>query len=134
MPLKLISLKLYSLLMNSNKSDIQNWFLRLFTAIFTYLTQLAFANRSSNMDSIEKNFSEHFSSEEKKGAMASWKAKVPLKIVREQCKISEDQKIKEIKSLWIIKMDKSKYLKKLMDSMPRRLEEVIARQDASTKY
>jgi hypothetical protein len=27
-------------------------------------------------------------------AMALWKAKVPLKTVREQCKISEDQRIK----------------------------------------
>ncbi len=65
--------------------------------------------------------------------MALWKAKVPLKTVREQFKISEDQRIKEIKRLWIIKMDKSEYLK-LMDSMPRRLEEVIVRQGASTKY
>ena len=134
MPLKLISLKLYSILMNSNKSDIQSWFFLLFTAIFTYRTQLTFANRSSNMDSIEKNFSKHFSSEEKKVAMALWKAKVPLKTVREQCKISEDQRIKDIKRLWIIKMDNSEYLKKLMDSMPRRLEEVIARKGASIKY
>jgi hypothetical protein len=66
--------------------------------------------------------------------MALWKAKVPLKTVREQCRISEDQRIKEIKRVWIIKMDNSKYLKKLMDSMPRRLQEVIARQGASTKY
>jgi hypothetical protein len=86
------------------------------------------------MDSIEKNFSKHFSSEEKKVAMALWKAKVPLKTFREQWKILEDQRIKEIKRLWIIKMDKSEYLKKLMDSMPRRLEEVIARKGASIKY
>jgi hypothetical protein len=79
------------------------------------------------MDTIEKNFSKHFSSEEKKVAMALWKDKVPLKTVREQCKISEDQRIKEIKRLWIIKMDYYKYLKKLMDSMPRKLEEVIAK-------
>jgi hypothetical protein len=59
---------------------------------------------------------------------------VPLKTVREQFKISEDQRFKEIKRLWIIKMDKSEYLKKIMDSMPRRLEEVIVRQGASTKY
>ena len=120
--------------MNSNKFEIQNWFFQLFTAIFTYRTQSTFANRSSNMDSIEKNFSKHFSSEEKKVAMALWKAKVPLKTFREQWKILGDQRIKEIKRLWIIKMDKSEYLKKLMDSMPRRLEEVIARQGASTKY
>ncbi len=59
---------------------------------------------------------------------------MPLKTDREQCKISEDQRIKEIKRLWIIKMDNSKYVKKLMDSMLRRLQEVIARQGASTKY
>jgi hypothetical protein len=82
------------------------------------------------MDSIEKKFSKHFSSEEKKVAIALWKAKVPLKTVREQFKISEDQRIKEIKRLWIIKMDKSVF----MDSMPRRLEEVILRQGVSTKY
>ncbi len=59
-----------------------------------------------------------------------WKAKVPLKTVREQFKISEDQRIKEIKRLWIITLDKSVF----MDSMPRRLEEVILRQGVSTKY
>jgi hypothetical protein len=59
-----------------------------------------------------------------------WKAKVSLKTVREQFKISEDQRIKEIKRLWIIKMDKSMF----MESMPRRLEEVILRQGVSTKY
>jgi transposase len=32
--------------------------------------------------------------------------------------------ITEIKRLWLIKMDDSDYLRKLMDSMPRRLEEV----------
>jgi hypothetical protein len=35
------------------------------------------------MDSIEENFSKHFSSEEKKTAIALWKAKVPLTSVRE---------------------------------------------------
>jgi hypothetical protein len=39
-----------------------------------------------------------------------------------------DEWIAEIKKLWIIKMDDSEYLKKLVDSMPRKLEEVIARQ------
>ncbi len=42
--------------------------------------------------------------------MALWKAKVPLKTVREQCKVLKDQRIKEIKRLWIIKIDNSKYL------------------------
>jgi hypothetical protein len=31
-------------------------------------------------------------------------------------------------------MDNSTYLKKLMDSMPRRLQEVIVRLGTSTKY
>jgi BRCT domain type II-containing protein len=47
---------------------------------------------------------------------------------------ARNQRIKEIKRLWIIKMDNTEYLKKLMDGMPRRLEEVFARQGASTKY
>jgi hypothetical protein len=86
------------------------------------------------MDAIEENFSKHFSSEEKKVAVALWKAKEPLKTVREHCKISEDQRTNEIKRLWIIKMDDSENLEELVDSMPSRLEEVIARQGASTKY
>jgi hypothetical protein len=60
-------------------------------------------------------------------AIALWKAKVPLKAIREQW-------ITEIKRLWLIKMDDSDYLRKLVDSMPRRLKEVIVRQGASTKY
>jgi hypothetical protein len=44
-----------------------------------------------------------------------------------------DEWIKEIKRLQIIKMDDSEYLKKRLDSKPRRLDEVIARQGASTK-
>ncbi len=44
---------------------------------------------------------------------------------------SEDQ---EIKRLGIINMDDSEYLEMLVDSMPSRLEEVIARQGACTKY
>jgi hypothetical protein len=52
---------------------------------------------------------------------------------QETMQISEYQRIKEIKRLWIIKMNKSEYLKKLMDSMPWWLEEVIVRQGASTK-
>jgi hypothetical protein len=47
---------------------------------------------------------------------------------------SMDKWIKEIKSLWIIKMVDSRVPEKLADSMPRRLEEVIARQGASIKY
>ncbi len=42
--------------------------------------------------------------------------------------------ILEIKRLWTIRMEDSDYLKKLVESMPRRLAEVIEREGASTKY
>ncbi len=35
----------------------------------------------------------------------------------------------EIKKLWVLKMDNSQYLKKLMESMPDRIQEVIARDE-----
>jgi hypothetical protein len=40
------------------------------------------------MDAIVNNFSKHFSNGEKKVAIALWKAKVPLKTIREQCNMS----------------------------------------------
>ncbi len=40
----------------------------------------------------------------------------------------------EIKRLWMIKMADSQYLKSLVESMPRRLAEVIERGGATTKY
>ncbi len=40
----------------------------------------------------------------------------------------------EIKKLWAIKMADSGYLKKLLESMPRRLQDVIERGGACTKY
>jgi hypothetical protein len=47
---------------------------------------------------------------------------------------SMDQWILEIKRLWTIRMEDSDYLKRLVESMPRRLAEVIEREGASTKY
>jgi hypothetical protein len=47
---------------------------------------------------------------------------------------SVDQWILEIKRLLTIRMEDSDYLKKLVESMPRRLAEVIERKSASTKY
>jgi hypothetical protein len=41
------------------------------------------------MDAIDENSSKHFTSEKKKIAIALWKAKVPQKIIWEQCKMSE---------------------------------------------
>jgi 23S rRNA A2030 N6-methylase RlmJ len=40
----------------------------------------------------------------------------------------------EIKRLWTEKMDNSELLKKLVESMPRRLQEVIDREGNATKY
>jgi hypothetical protein len=40
----------------------------------------------------------------------------------------------EIKKLWILRMDDSQYLKKLMESMPDRIQEVIARDGNATHY
>ena len=48
--------------------------------------------------------------------------------------VGEKEWIQDIKRLWTIKMENSEFRKKLVDSMPRRLEEVIERQGASTKY
>jgi hypothetical protein len=42
--------------------------------------------------------------------------------------------ILEIKRTWTIRMEDSDYLKKLVESMQRRLAEVIEREGASTKY
>ena len=42
--------------------------------------------------------------------------------------------ILEIKRLWVLRMEDSDYLKKLVESMPRRLAEVIERSGACTKY
>ena len=40
----------------------------------------------------------------------------------------------EITRLWVIKMADSQYLRNLVESMPRRLNEVIEREGATTKY
>jgi hypothetical protein len=102
--------------------------LALYSNIYI-LHSVEFANHSHSMDAIENNFSKHFSSDEKKLAIALWKAKVPLKTIRDQCNMSE-------KTLWRILTHacpgKENRNRKLLDSMPRRLEEVIARQSAST--
>ena len=41
---------------------------------------------------------------------------------------------KEITELWTQRMDDIPYLKALVDSMPRRLEDVISRDGNTTKY
>ena len=49
------------------------------------------------------------------------------------CRTMEEW-ILEIKRLWVLRMEDSDYLKKLVESMPRRLAEVIERGGACTKY
>jgi hypothetical protein len=85
----------------------------------------------------------------KRAAVELWKASVPLKQIRAQLKIPErslrrildhapctnleDMK-REILKLWCQKVEDCEYLRHLVESMPRRLEEVIQREGAMTKY
>jgi hypothetical protein len=84
----------------------------------------------------------------KRAAVELWKASVPLKQIRAQLKIPErslrrildhakknsDELKREILKLWCQKMEDCEYLRHLVESMPRRLEEVIQREGAMTKY
>jgi hypothetical protein len=47
---------------------------------------------------------------------------------------SMDQWILEIKRLWTNRIEDFDFLKKLVESLPRRLAEVIEREGACTKY
>ncbi len=71
-------------------------------------------------------------------AVELWKAKVPLKRIREQLQDSKATSLpqlqQEIKFLWTLQMDDIQYLKNLVESMPRRLEAVILDEGNSTKY
>ncbi len=80
----------------------------------------------------------NFSMEDKRVAVELWKAKVPLKRIREQLQDSKATSLpqlqQEIKFLWTLQMDDIQYLKKLVESMPRRLEAVVLNEGNSTKY
>ena len=41
---------------------------------------------------------------------------------------------REIVKLWVMKMSDERYLQSLLESMPRRLQEVIEREGDTTKY
>jgi hypothetical protein len=45
-----------------------------------------------------------------------------------------DEWRREILELWTLRMDDIQYLKSLVESMPRRLQEVIDREGWTTKY
>ena len=50
------------------------------------------------------------------------------------CQIGKQNLQKEITELWTMKMDDIPYLKALVESMPRRIEDVIRRDGNTTKY
>ena len=80
----------------------------------------------------------NISMEDNRVAVELWKAKVPLKRIREQLQDSKATSLpqlqQEIKFLWTLQMDDIQYLKNLVESMPRRLEAVILNEGNSTKY
>ena len=80
----------------------------------------------------------NFSMEDKRVAVELWKAKVPLKRIREQLQDSKATSLpqlqQEIKFLWTLQMDDIQSLKNLVESMLRRLEAVILKEGNSTKY
>ena len=41
---------------------------------------------------------------------------------------------REVTELWVLRMSDSQYLQNLVESMPRRLEDVISREGNHTKY
>ena len=85
----------------------------------------------------------NFSMEDKRVAVELWKDKVPLQTARTarpppDCKDCKATSIPElqchIQELWTLRMGDSPYLRSLVESMPRRLQEVISRDGNTTKY
>jgi hypothetical protein len=56
-----------------------------------------------------------------------------FKLRETSCSNMEEWK-REIVKLWVTRMSDSGYLKKLVESMPRRLAEVIEKKGAATGY
>ena len=87
----------------------------------------------------------HFSSGTRRVAFELWRAKVPNPIenvwswMKKQLSENStatnlvDWKI-EVNELWVLRMSNSQYLRNLVESMPRRLEDVISREENPTKY
>ena len=77
-----------------------------------------------------------FTSEDKRAAIELWKAKIPLKAIREQLQIGERslRRKQEIIKLWVTRMEDCQYLRDLVTSLPRRLQEVIDRGGDITHY
>ena len=72
----------------------------------------------------------NFTVEDKRVAIGLWKGGLPLSKIREQLQIEQ----LEITRLWVTRMENSDYLRSLVESMPRRLQEVISKAGNTTKY
>jgi hypothetical protein len=58
-----------------------------------------------------------------------------MKVQLRESKATNLQELQQdITRLWVLKMDDSQYLRNLVESMPRRLEDVIRRDCNPTKY
>ena len=82
----------------------------------------------------------NFSQDAKRAAVELWKAKVPLKNIKEQLQMSERTLRRVLAAAKaspedpVLRMDNFQYLKNLVESMPRRLQAVIDGNGNLTKY
>ena len=82
----------------------------------------------------------NFSQDAKRAAVELWKAKVPLKNIREQLQMSERTLRRVLAAAKaspedpVLRMDNIQYLKNLVESMSRRLQAVMDGNGNLTKY
>ena len=69
----------------------------------------------------------NFTVEDKRVAIGLWKGGLPLSTSLPALQL-------EITRLWVTRMENSDYLRSLVESMPRRLQEVISKAGNTTKY
>ena len=69
----------------------------------------------------------NFTVEDKRVAIGLWKGGLPLSNSLPALQL-------EITRLWVTRMENSDYLRSLVESMPRRLQEVISKAGNTTKY
>ncbi len=78
-----------------------------------------------------------FSHADKRAGVELWKAKVPQKAIKDQLCMSKaalSRILAFAKANPAIRMDNSDYLRSLVTSMPRRLQEVIQKDGWTTHY
>ena len=82
----------------------------------------------------------HLSTDKKTAAVELWKAGIPLSNIRAQLGIGERTLrrlltfAKKNPERHVMVMDDSSYLRNLVTSMPRRMQDVIRREGGLTKY